>query len=1323
MTTSLSSLESVNNAITECMDKDEQPWDYYEQLQSSQNGKYHYNSNRLIKLNEIGIPKAISDSINQHKNHYFGGFFESINRAYFAIDSCIYLWDYSNNGGRWCCLNQFNECITALSLVQSKRNIFIDKIEYLLIVATKIEIIVIGIGFTANGEIEAFPTKYKISTDGVEIKKIICDAEDTKRIFLCCDHGSVYEFEYFYKQNMFGQHIRKCVKTNISDSFTSKLFKSFVLDTTESGHETPIIDLMIHNDIFYSKCLFSLSAKGEINGYAFVGNEQTATTKILRYNKLWNELQLQIQQMTPDNRDGLRSLNDFAMIKIFAINKYESRQCQLMGITSNGDRLFFTISQSATNTWHMELSFIRIRPPFLNYNSNNNNSGGNSSSLLLEFEPSIQPSSSPRNVLSCFHDEYDGVTLMNSLRNSHSSDALLLISRNNVETIKSKYVHRNKLIESIESDLALGQANTNNLILALCAMPKRKSAAAENPAETMLLYSRKEMKKLNAAKPFIGLSPFAIQHLVPCSVYLVLRQKSIVFYKLLRYLDEFETLLCRQNYDAILKFIDKIGLIECEVMCLLIMMSNIVEEDGGGGNEEQRMMVREAHKLFMTPLSHQTDVLYHDIMQRLACSSTKILSILLCLSRILRPIWCSPICILDISNNHHICARYSVEQLYRIMKPLISFKLVLAEVVNQQEVASILEWLDKCIQILSVLIMFTRCHFNNIYDELPNESQNLLKHICFEQLISKQCGYELLTQIIARMVHKLNDNDIKRLHHECPTYFSSAQLVTFLAKSQLTDKIKSKSTLETSLTMFCDVCDDAAFDVHQVCDLLRQADYYHGVCKLVFTLQNKLIVRINQLANKQIHESAALNNNNNNSNLMQMLSHSQHIQQMQHKEQQIRQLRARIQGAWKEILECLQILYIAKSSSEKQLISHCQERVLRLCLMEKNRDFAYRLYEWFLDHKLIHVLFSYNPRYLEEFLSSKTVLETEDEKSEKARNKRLIKLVYFYKANGEMKKLIQLLDALTKSNGFELEERNNFLIEAKRATKILQQQKKDSFDPHNPQNDKYNKFEEKSILCQIQLNLLNELRSIPHEDADEDTLNYRLLNLEKIYSIASRYKLYEYALDCLSFSNDPGAVQHINRCWFSWIANVIKSNGPNEWTQYAQNNLHRIVNKYNLSQQPFMFDVILVVVYLNNVNFQTHALPSNTVIVDMIYPKIQHISYEKMVEVYKSVLNQVDPQYKQNICESIYYLLSQKQQPPQRPPPAQQQQFNHNNPRLFNHNTSLNLSNSQHNLSFISSTNNIQDLISNCLNCLERISGSDAALTQQFQQLREQYSL
>merc|ERR1711933_593398 len=214
--------------------------------------------------------------------------------------------------------------------------------------------------------------------------------------------------------------------------------------------------------------------------------------------------------------------------------------------------------------------------------------------------------------------------------------------------------------------------------------------------------------------------------------------------------------------------------------------------------------------------------------------------------------------------------------------------------------------------------------------------------------------------------------------------------------------------------------------------------------------------------------------------------------------------------------------------------------------------------------------------------------------------------VYFYKECGDTAKMVQLLDALTKSKGFELSERNNFLIEAKRATKSLNANRS-GFDPHRAITDKYNKFEEKSILCQIQLNILNELAKkknaqIMQQDgtdtdndrvSDQDwfALNDKLLNLENIYVISKKYQLYEYSLDCLSFANDPSAAEHIRGCWLLYVANIVKK-FKNEWTEYLANNVQKLVSKYNLQQQPWMFDHFQILLYLTKTNVQTHQHPS-----------------------------------------------------------------------------------------------------------------------------------
>jgi len=1458
-----SSLEHINNAISECMDKDEQPWDYYDLLQSSQNGRYYYDSSHLIKSNEISVPKAIFDSIhtqnanaNANASGVFGGFFESINRAYFVMDCCIYLWDYTNKT-RWCCLNQFNDAITAVCLVDAKHNIFIEKIKYLLIVATKLEIRMIGIGFTNNcisGEIEAFPTKYCISTDNVVINKIVAD-KHTKRIFLCCDHGNVYEFEYFYSQNLFGQHSRKCRKTNISDSFTSKLLKSLTLpeNSKQELMSNSIMDLVIHHDICGAKCLFSLSLNGDINAYLFYYHnhhhydaqqqqqqqqqqtppqqpqqqhvepppsapqqyESTTIRKVLTYSakKLYNEIQLQVQQMTDDNQayffnrsHGHNKLLD--IVKLVEIDKYESQHCQLMAITRNGDRLFFEITCSsssaaaasasnarraitASSKWSMELSFIRIRPPYTKANHHVTSSSSSSISSapdavnvdMLSFEPSIQ-ASSPSSVSgnACFHS--NGVTFMNSFKANNQNDCLLLMWRNDIETQKSKYV-RPQLFESIECDSVSGR--DNNCILSVCKMPLERYYSASS----FLLYSRKEIKKLNAGKPFVGLSQFAIEHLLPSPIYLCLRKHSITFYKLQRYIDRFKVLLLSRNYEHIFHFIRKIGFIECQIMCLLILINHDeMESDDEDEDEDAEMpqeMVtvhgdaREAHaqqhvvqqrqqhkvikneafNVLQAETDHEVDYLYQDIMQRLNHLSPKLLSVYLCLSRIVRPIWPSTICIIDIQHNNVISARYSYDELFNILNALRKLRKLLGRLtflnVDKAHYDCLQVWLSKCIEILHILIMLTRCKFVNIYDELDGDLQTLLKHISFEQLLVKPNGSLLLEKIISVLISKLNDNDIQNLHRNCPTYFTSAQFMTFLAQSHL----NNKSTLKDALKMYCDVCGDKSFDLENACNSLKNAKYYTGVVQLVFTLQRKLIAGIQEIQKqKQVLQQETSSYRQQQQNQQQL--HYYNVEMMQ--------LKNRIIAGWQHIFDSLKILFVdhahlTVNSHDYEHLMHNQHRVLSACLQQTNKDFAYKLYQWFLDNKMMQLLFKHKPKYLEEFLGE-TRLDEQDEPDvdmlrqqpveqqqvvqQERRNHRLIKLVHYYKENREILKMVQLLDALTKTPGFSLEDRNNFLIEAKRATKSLNNNGS-NFDPHTVNNDQYNQLEERSVLCGIQMKALNELERrarrplLEHEHPNDDgmteqqqdamttqhdlrTLHSKLLNLEQIYQISKRHRLFECCLDCLSFANDSNTMGHVNGCWFLYIADVINTY-KQHWTQYLLENLHKMVNKYNVHQQPWMFDANTIVFYLNKTNLQTHKKASPHIIVDMIYPKIEYLTFGKVLAVYKSIFQQIPEQHKVSILQSIQYLLSknaryqQQQQQQQQQQHVQQQQMfllssssSLLNPRVL---SSEAVNNSQ--IAEPSTNVLALDVIAACMTYLERHHFDDG-INKQFQELHDKYS-
>merc|ERR1712228_597202 len=149
------------------------------------------------------------------------------------------------------------------------------------------------------------------------------------------------------------------------------------------------------------------------------------------------------------------------------------------------------------------------------------------------------------------------------------------------------------------------------------------------------------------------------------------------------------------------------------------------------------------------------------------------------------------------------------------------------------------------------------------------------------------------------------------------------------------------------------------------------------------------------------------------------------------------------------------------------------------------------------------------------------------------------------------------------------------------------------------------------------------------------------------------------------------------------------------WTAYLVNNLFKIVNKYNLQQQPWMFNHFEILLYLNRTNVQTHQHPSNSVIVDAVFSIIDQ---KDLIIDYKTILNEIEDEYKLNVIQSIHYLLTKKISNDASKLNQNNNHSNMFNPRLLTANNSL-LNTSR---SIISSTSNIQDLLTNSIQQLEK---------------------
>lgn len=110
--------------------------------------------------------------------HCMMGLFPEINRAWLTIDSDIYLWTFED-GGDVAYYDGLNETILSVGLIKPKHAVFQNFVKHLLVLATAVDIVVLGVTFTSDEddamkEIQLFSDPvFSIPTDGSLVTTIV----------------------------------------------------------------------------------------------------------------------------------------------------------------------------------------------------------------------------------------------------------------------------------------------------------------------------------------------------------------------------------------------------------------------------------------------------------------------------------------------------------------------------------------------------------------------------------------------------------------------------------------------------------------------------------------------------------------------------------------------------------------------------------------------------------------------------------------------------------------------------------------------------------------------------------------------------------------------------------------------------------------------------------------------------------------------------------------------------------------------------------------------------------------------------------------------
>jgi nuclear pore complex protein Nup155 len=211
------------------------------------------------------IPLAILNHVQTASALTLKGLLPEIGRTWISVDSTLYLWNYDasdvDGSAAYNRYSELDQVITAVAVVLPRKDTFQDFISHVLVIATTVEIILVGVekqGSRVKDPIHLHPTALRVSTDGVRINKIVGTFEG--RIFMGGSDSYVYEFQYSQDtwRRYFGY---TCVKRNMSASIASWLIPQTVLEYYQVD---PIIDIVVDNS---RQLLYTLSQKQVITVY------------------------------------------------------------------------------------------------------------------------------------------------------------------------------------------------------------------------------------------------------------------------------------------------------------------------------------------------------------------------------------------------------------------------------------------------------------------------------------------------------------------------------------------------------------------------------------------------------------------------------------------------------------------------------------------------------------------------------------------------------------------------------------------------------------------------------------------------------------------------------------------------------------------------------------------------------------------------------------------------------------------------------------------------------------------------------------------------
>ena len=859
----LSSLRSAAQLIDRELSYDEQRTDSLDLLDTRDSGHYRYEKPQLTLTRHISLPPDVLSAYDTVECHSSAGLLPAIQRAFLTLDNRLYVVNYHDPSDYYA-YTDLQQLIITVALVTPKPGIFAPSIPYLLLLATPVEVHLLAVTFTTasfTSPLTLYPTAFSIASDGVTFLDAV--STSTGRIFLAGKDGHLYELDYQARDGWFRRKIRKL-------RVTAGTALSFPLPSFLWASPVDPIERVVVDESRNPPLLFTLQRSSTVAVYS-LGVGAGSVRLLSTHARVWEEAKELLYNLHPNSTEDWVNRADFAIAAIHPTPSTESERIVLTATTTHGHRLYFTLYDAYNYYNTLRVKLVRLSPPGLQEPEVRGNVRP-----VNAFEPAWRKGTSPAGVHFVFNK--GGVVLL-AESIPDGGDQLLCLSRDFAPT--------NKLVEAVDS---------NTLPAKLADIAETSSTTSSSSALASCVYARGQQR------PLVGLSEFATQHLVGPRVFVGLTAVSAMLWSRRRAIDDLCEVLMRRRRslddEELSLFFHRYGWKEAGAMLLTLatsVPSALALSDGRGVEERKEggelyilspakydhhpipddTLVKQAKQTFfrfaalhtqpaptvpllpsapVPPLSSGGMSYSLTPFTPSLSLSPSVSSLVLFISRILRPVWDWPIAVITstpIAAPPTLTLRYSPAQLSELrgwLQRLTSFldehhRLLARAKDDPSTLHQLLSLLSITLELTSALHLLSThsAALDALLSSLPPPDAAVLTQSKFYDLITTPPSYLILKQLMLHSSSTLTPGPtqwVQTLHDTAPTFFSHSDLLLYQASLTLQrlrplyDDRDRAAVVDEVLTLYRMAARGAAFPVQEVVAGLREAGVWEGAVEV-----------------------------------------------------------------------------------------------------------------------------------------------------------------------------------------------------------------------------------------------------------------------------------------------------------------------------------------------------------------------------------------------------------------------------------------------------------------------------------------------------------